>query len=174
MFLKLIDNTSEITGRIISWLVIVLTLVLGYEIVARYLFGAPTKWAFDLSYMIGGTFFLMGEAYTLKHRQHVRIDIFYGRFSARTRAAIDVVFYLLLFFPLWGGILYTLFPYVAFSWEVGERSMQGYWQPILYPFKTVMPIGVGLFMLQGLAEFCRSLVILVKGGGDETPEEGAA
>ena len=174
MFLKLIDNISEVTGRIISWLVIILTLVLGYEIVARYVFSAPTKWAFDLSYMIGGTFFLMGEAYTLKHRQHVRIDIFYGRFSPRVRAGIDVVFYLLLFFPLWGGILYALFPYVAFSWQVGERSMQGYWQPILYPFKTVMPIGVGLFMLQGAAEFCRSLIILVKGEADEIAEEGAA
>ena len=174
MFFKFIDNLSEITGQIISWLVIILTLVLGYEIVARYVFGAPTKWAFDLSYMIGGTFFLMGEAFTLKHRQHVRIDIFYGRFSPRTKAAVDVIFFLLLFFPLWCGILYALFPYVAFSWEVGEKSMQGYWQPILYPFKTVMPIGVGLFLLQGIAEFCRSLVILVKGEATETGKAGAA
>ncbi len=174
MFFKFIDTVSEITGRIISWLVIVLTVILGYEIIARYVFGAPTKWVFDLSYMIGGTFFLMGEAYTLKHRQHVRIDIFYGRFSPRTKAAVDVVFFLLLFFPLWGGILYALFPYVAFSWQVGERSMQGYWQPILYPFKTVMPIGVGLFLLQGVAEFCRSLIILVKGEAAGAGKAGAA
>ncbi|WP_166405042.1 TRAP transporter small permease subunit [Desulfonema ishimotonii] len=164
MFCKIIDTVSEYTGRAISWLVIVLTAVLGYEIVARYVFGSPTMWAFDLSYMIGGTFFLMGEAYTLKQRQHVRIDIFYGRFSRRTRAGIDVFFYLLLFFPLWCGILYALFPYVRFSWEVGERSMQGYWQPVIYPFKTIMPIGVGLFLLQGIAEFSRSLMILVRGG----------
>jgi TRAP-type mannitol/chloroaromatic compound transport system permease small subunit len=174
MFLKLIDSASEVTGRIISWLVIVLTLVLGYEIAARYLFGAPTKWAFDLSYMIGGTFFLMGEAYTLKHRQHVRIDIFYSRFSPRIRAGIDVVFFLLLFFPLWGGILYALFPYVAFSWEMGEKSMQGYWQPVLYPFKTVMPIGVGLLLLQGIAEFWRSLAILIKGDPAEAGQEADA
>jgi TRAP-type mannitol/chloroaromatic compound transport system permease small subunit len=113
--------------------------------------------------MLGGTFFLMGEAFTLKHKQHVRIDILYGRFSKRTRAAIDVFFYLVLFFPLWFGILYALIPYVSFSWEMGEKSMQGYWQPVIYPFKTVMPIGVGLFLLQALAEFCRSLLILIKG-----------
>ena len=163
MFFKIIDTISETTGRLISCLVIILTLILSYEIVARYVFGAPTKWVFDTSYMIGGTFFLMGEAFTLKHKQHVRIDILYGRFSKRTRAGIDVFFYLLLFFPLWIGILYALFPYVAFSWQMGEKSMQGYWQPIIYPFKTVMPIGVGLFLLQGLAEFCRSLLILIKG-----------
>lgn len=166
MFCKTIDIVSEYTGRAISWLVILLTAVLGYEIAARYVFGAPTKWAFDLSYMIGGTFFLMGEAYTLKHRQHVRIDIFFGRFSARKKAAIDALFYLLLFFPLWGGILYALIPYVSFSWQVGERSMQGYWQPILYPFKTVMPIGVGLFLLQGVAEFLRCLKVMIEGGQD--------
>lgn len=163
MFFKIIDTISETTGRLISCLVIILTLILSYEIVARYLFGAPTKWVFDTSYMLGGTFFLMGEAFTLKHKQHVRIDILYGRFSKRTRAAIDVFFYLVLFFPLWIGILYALIPYVAFSWEMGEKSMQGYWQPVIYPFKTVMPIGVGLFLLQGLAEFSRSLLVLIKG-----------
>ena len=163
MFLKCIDHISEITGRAVSWLVILLTLVLGYEIVARYVFGAPTKWAFDLSYMIGGAFFMLGEAFTLRHHQHVRIDIFYGRFSPKVRAGLDLLFYLVFFFPLWAGLLWFLFPYIAFSWQVGERSMQGYWQPILYPFKTVMPIGVGLFLLQGVAEFCRSLLILIKG-----------
>ncbi|WP_035246970.1 TRAP transporter small permease subunit [Desulfogranum mediterraneum] len=163
--IKTIDAVSEATGKVIIWLVMLLTAVIGYEIFSRYLLNQPTKWAFDLSYMIGGTFFLLGEAWTLKKRQHVRIDILYSRFSKRTRAMIDICLYLVFFFPLWGGILYTLIPYVAFSWEMGERSMQGYWQPIIYPFKTVMPIGVAMLLLQGVAEFLRNL-ILVCGGGE--------
>ena len=162
--LRVIDSISEWSGRTVSWLVLVLTLVLGYEIVMRYVFNAPTKWAFDISYMLGGSYFMLGEAYTLLKKRHVRIDIFYMRFSPRKQALVDVAFYVLFFFPLWGGLLYALIPYVYLSWVIGERSMQGYWMPILYPFKTVMPVAVFLFLLQGVADFLRSVLFLSKGG----------
>jgi TRAP-type mannitol/chloroaromatic compound transport system permease small subunit len=162
--LRVIDSISEWTGRTVSWLVLVLTLLLGYEIVMRYVFNAPTKWAFDISYMLGGSYFMLGEGYTLLKKRHVRIDIFYMRFSRRKQALVDVVFYILFFFPLWGGLLYGLIPYVYLSWVIGERSMQGYWMPVLYPFKTVMPVAVFLFLLQGVADFLRSVLLLSKGG----------
>ncbi|MFO7876318.1 MAG: TRAP transporter small permease subunit [Desulfovermiculus sp.] len=120
-----IDRLSTWVGWAASWLVLIFTFFIGYEVAARYLFSSPTKWAFDLSYMLGGSFFLLGQAYTLRYKQHVRIDIFYTRFSPRTKACIDVFFYLVFFFPLWGGLLYALIPYVIASWELGERSMQG-------------------------------------------------
>jgi TRAP-type mannitol/chloroaromatic compound transport system permease small subunit len=162
--LRVIDSISEWSGKTVSWLVLVLTVMLGYEIVMRYVFNAPTKWAFDLSYMVGGSYFMLGEAYTLLKKRHVRIDIFYVRFSPRKQALVDVIFYVLFFFPLWGGLLYALIPYVYLSWAIGERSMQGYWMPILYPFKTVMPVAVSLFLLQGVADFLRSVLLLSKGG----------
>jgi TRAP-type mannitol/chloroaromatic compound transport system permease small subunit len=158
-----IDAVSEWSGRAISWLVLILTFVLGYEVVMRYVFNAPTKWAFDISYMLGGSYFVLGQAYTLQKRRHVRIDIFYALFSPRKKALVEIVFYLLFFFPLWGILLWKLIPYVYFSWIMQERSMQGYWMPILYPFKTVMPVGILLFLLQGLAEFSRALIALKRG-----------
>ena len=158
-----IDTISEFSAKAIIWLVLILTAIISYEIFSRYVLNAPTKWAFDLSYMIGGTFFILGEAWTLKRKQHVRIDIFYGRFSTKTKAFINIVFYLCFFFPLWGGILWALIPYVQFSWEIGERSMQGYWQPVIYPFKTVMPVGVALLLLQGIAEMLRNIVVIREG-----------
>lgn len=162
--LSIIDAISEWSGKLVSWLVLVLTMVLGYEIVMRYVFNAPTKWSFDISYMIGGSYFILGEAYTLLKKKHVRIDIFYSRFSPRKKALVDILFYLLFFFPLWGGLLYVLIPYVSLSWELGERSMQGYWMPVIYPFKTVMPVAIFLFLLQGIAEFIRCVMALGKGG----------
>lgn len=161
--LNLIDRVSELTGRGISWIVLLLTFVLGYEVLMRYCFNAPTKWAYDISYMLGGTFFLLGAAYTLRMKGHVRIDLFYGQFSARKRALIDVFFYLLFFFPLWTGLLYYVIPHVYMSWALAERSLESYWRPPIYPFKTVMPIGVFLLLLQGFAEFVRSLTVLAKG-----------
>jgi TRAP-type mannitol/chloroaromatic compound transport system permease small subunit len=162
-FTQAVDRVSEWSGRTVSWLVLILTVMLGYEIVMRYLFNAPTKWAFDMSYMLGGSYFMLGEAYTLHKKAHVRIDIFYSRFSERNQARIDAIFYVFLFFPLWGGLLYALIPYVYLSWQIGERSMQGYWMPILYPFKTVMPVAIFMFLLQGIAEFVRCILIIGKG-----------
>jgi len=159
---NLIDSISEWTGKSLSWIVVVLTAVLGYEVLMRYFFNAPTLWAYDISYMLGGTFFLVGASYTLWMKGHVRIDIFYSRFPPRTQALIDVVFMLIFFFPVWIGLLYKLIPYVWLSWKLGERSLESYWRPIIYPFKTVMPIGVLLLSLQGIAEFIRRVFMLVK------------
>jgi TRAP-type mannitol/chloroaromatic compound transport system permease small subunit len=167
-FTALIDDISDATAAVIIYLVVALTLVLGYEIIARYAFNSPTKWAFDISYMLGGTFFLFGQAYALRHRRHVRIDILSSRFSTRTQAAVDVICYLVFFFPLWIGMLVYLYPYVMFSWSVQERSMQSYWQPLIYPFKTLMPIGLFLLVLQGVADFVRKLMTLL---GKETVHE---
>lgn len=163
-FLSVVDGISEWSGKTVSWLVLILTLIIGYEIIMRYVFNAPTKWSFDISYMLGGSYFLLGEAYTLLKKRHVRIDIFYNRFSERKKALIDIIFYLIFFFPLWIGLFYALIPYVYLSWTTGERSMQGYWMPILYPFKTVMPVGILLFLLQGIADFIRSVIVFRKGG----------
>ena len=105
-----IDAINEYTGRIVLWLAIVLTCVTGFEIISRYVFNAPTKWAFDISYMIGGSFFVLGQGFTLKNKHHVRIDLFYSRFSPRGRAWIDAVFYLVFFFPLWLSLIHISEP----------------------------------------------------------------
>ncbi len=162
-FLNILDSISEWTGRGVSWIVLVITIMMGYEVLMRYVFNAPTQWAYDLTYMLGGTFFFVGATYTLKMRGHVRIDIIYNRFTPRTQALIDVIFSLIFFFPVWIGLLYNLIPYVYLSWSVAERSLESYWRPPIYPFKTVMPIGTFLLLLQGTAEFIRSLSVLIKG-----------
>ena len=162
--IRTIDTFSELSAKVIIWLVLVLTAVISYEIFSRYVLDAPTKWAFDLSYMIGGTFFLMGEAWTLKRKQHVRIDIFYRKFSPqKPELSLMLSCISACSFPSGEASLYALIPYVQFSWEIGERSMQGYWQPIIYPFKTVMPAAVFLLLLQGTAEVLRNLIFICGG-----------
>ena len=162
-YIKAADTISEWSAKTTSWLVLILTLMTGYEIIMRYVFNAPTKWVFDLSYMLGGAFFVLGQGYTLRLNKHVRIDIFYSRLSDRGKALLNCFFYLIFFFPLWIVLLYLLIPYVYESWKVGERSMQGYWMPILYPFKTVMPVAVFILILQAIAEFIRCIITIVKG-----------
>jgi TRAP-type mannitol/chloroaromatic compound transport system permease small subunit len=161
--LRYIDLTSEVSGKAIGWFALLVTLVLVYEVASRYLFGSPTVWAFDISYMLGGTLFMIGAAWTYQTGGHVRVDIFYERYPRRVRAAIDVLMMLLLFFPVWVILFGYSIPYVQNSWAIQERSLESFWRPPIYPFKTVIPIALLLFLLQGLAQFVRSLVLAVWG-----------
>ncbi|MFZ5650386.1 MAG: TRAP transporter small permease subunit [Bacillota bacterium] len=162
--LSTIDRFNEMVARIFSWAMFALVLTMAYEVVARYVFNAPTLWSYDLSYFLGSLTLMLGMAYTLRVKGHVSIDIFYSRFSPRVQALLYVIFALLLFFPLWGMMVSVMIPHMMFSWAENEKSWVGTWQPIIYPFKTWITLGAIMLLLQGIAEFIRDLVVLVKGG----------
>src|SRR5512145_2717251 len=84
-----IDALSTVAGWFAGWLVVPLTLAVSYEVGARYLFNAPTQWASTITYMLYGTQFMLAAAYTLLKDGHIRTDVFYGRWSPRTRAIVD-------------------------------------------------------------------------------------
>jgi TRAP-type mannitol/chloroaromatic compound transport system permease small subunit len=161
--MHVIDSISEWTGRLIAWLIIPLVGGLSYEVFARYLFDAPTIWAYDTTYMLYGSHFMLGAGYTLLKKGHIRTDIFYNKFSPRLQGTIDATLYLLFFFP---GIIYFLWAGAAeaiHSWSLLERSDASPWRPPLYPFKTVIPIAAFLLLIQGVSEFLKSLHAARKG-----------
>ncbi len=90
---------STFVGQAASWLIIALTLIISYEVFSRYALGTPHAWVFDVSNMLYGALFMLAGAYTLAKRGHVRGDILYGFLSPRVQAGIDLVLYLLFFFP---------------------------------------------------------------------------
>ena len=98
IFLGRIDSVSRWSGKITRWLVYPLIGALCYEVIARYVFNAPTKWAYDITYMLYGTLFMMGAAYTLLVDGHVRVDALRTGLSPKTKAILEIVCYLLFFF----------------------------------------------------------------------------
>ena len=160
---KFIDTVSEWTAKIACWLIIPLVLGTVYDVFMRYLFKAPTKWAYELSWMEYGAFFLLGGAYGLLHAYHIRVDIFYKKLSERAQATFDAIMYLIIFFPVFYILIAHGSTYAAYSWSIGEHSYLSYWQPPVYPIKTVMPVAFLLFGMQGIAEFIRNAVFAIKG-----------
>jgi TRAP-type mannitol/chloroaromatic compound transport system permease small subunit len=129
-----------------------MTLAVAYEVAARYAWNAPTVWAYDVTYMLFGTQFMLAAAYTLLRGGHIRTDVFYERWSPRTRATVDAVSYVFFFFP---GMLFVLYAGTVeawHSWQIGERSDWTPWRPILYPLKSVIPLTALLMLLQGFVE----------------------
>ncbi|MGQ9696045.1 MAG: TRAP transporter small permease subunit [Thermodesulfobacteriota bacterium] len=158
-----IESISEWSGKITSWLSVPLVFFMSYDVIMRYLFQAPTKWAYEMTWMLYGALFILGGAYALKHNLHVRVDIFYNRWPLRKRAIFDIVVYILIFFPIFYILVKHSIIYAYYSWEVLECSYISYWQPPVYPIKTVMAVGFILFTLQGIAEFVRLIFQVFRG-----------
>lgn len=160
----LIDTViGEWSGRLFAWLVVPMVLGLCYEVFARYLFNAPTIWAYDVTYILYGSHFMLGAAYTLYKGQHIRTDMFYANFSVRWKGIVDAALYLLFFFP--GMILFMLAGWseTLQAWDINERSDASPWRPIIYPFKAVVPVAGILLIIQGMSEFLKSAYAAIKG-----------
>jgi len=158
-----IDRISTFVGQAASWLIIVLTLIISYEVFSRYALGTPHAWVFDVSNMLYGTLFMLAGAYTLAKRGHVRGDILYGFLSPRAQAGIDLVLYLLFFFPgvialAWAGI-----DFFEVSLAQNEHSSIAADGPPIYPFKAMIPVAGAFLLLQGVAEVIRCVVCLKQG-----------
>lgn len=162
-FLEAVDFVSEKTGKAVSWLVLALTGVLAVEVVARYIFNRPTYFAYDLTWMFLGAYTILAAAYTFLAEGHVRVDVFTSRLPERKRAILEVILYLIFFFPLLIMLVFACTDFAILSWRGDERSSVSLWKPPVYPFKTIMVAGFFLLALQGLAKFIRQLRIAVKG-----------
>jgi TRAP-type mannitol/chloroaromatic compound transport system permease small subunit len=158
-----VDAITDWGGKAIAWLVVPLVAALAYEVFARYFFHAPTVWAYDITYMIYGTLYMLGAAYTLLKGGHIRTDILYNMFSARWQGIVDASLYILFYFP--GIFLFFLagWEYADRSWEIMERTQVSPWRPYIFPFKTVIPVTLVLLLFQGISELLKSMYAVVKG-----------
>ena len=155
--LDCIDAIGEWSGLITRWLGLVLCLVVIFEVLSRYLFNSPTIWAFDTAMMLTSTVFLMGSAYVLKHNAQIKVDVLYNMMPKKGRFIIDMVFYLLFFFPF--TISMTWFGGKAALWslKVNEISNTSQWGESIWWWKAVIPLSFLLLTIQGVAEFIRVL-----------------
>ena len=119
--IETIDRIADWTGRVVAWLIIPMTIAVTWEVVARHFFRAPTIWAFDVTYMLYGTHFMLGTAYTLMRIGHVRTDMLYPNWSIRRQNWIDAIGYFFFFFP--AMILLFYFG----------------WQEFYHPFRSARP-----------------------------------
>jgi TRAP-type mannitol/chloroaromatic compound transport system permease small subunit len=162
-FLHTIDGISTWVGKAASWLIVALMAVVCVEVFKRYIMNMPTAWIFDADNMLYGTAFMLCGAYTLAQNAHVRGDFLYSSMRPRTQAALDIVLYVVFFFPGIAALIYAGSDYAADSWRIAEHSNVTAEGPAVYPFKTMIPIAGVLVMLQGVAEMVRCVVCLKTG-----------
>ena len=157
------DSLSAWFGKAFGWVIILMTFGMSYEVMVRYLFNSPTPWALDISFIMYGTLFMMGGAYTLSRGGHVRGDFLYRLWSDRTQAKLDLVLYILFFFPGILALVFTGWKYASRSWGYAEVSVNSPAGIPIYQFKTVIVAAGILLLVQGVAQVFRCIICIREG-----------
>lgn len=161
-----IDSLAETTGRAVSWLTLLLGIGGLLVVVLRYAFDSGFIWMQESLTWMHALVFMLGAAYTLRHDEHVRVDVVYRRLAPRARAAIDLAGTLFFLLPLCGYLVFESLPYVEVSWRIAERSREAGGLPALYLLKSAIPLMAVLLAIQGVAQALRCVVALQRAGGD--------
>ncbi len=168
--ISVLDRVSDALGRLLAAASFGIMVITFLVVVMRYGFNASglTVGGFRISSIalqesvmyLHAILFMLASAYTLKHNGHVRVDVFYRKFSPRAKAWVDLLGTLLLLFPMMGFILWASLDYVAFSWQIQERSGEAEGLPYVYLLKSLIPLMCALLMAQGLIEVLRNIAII--------------
>jgi TRAP-type mannitol/chloroaromatic compound transport system permease small subunit len=162
-YLLYIDKLSTLVGKTFSWSVLILTFVTVYDVTARYVFNAPTGWAYDTEYICYGTMFMMAGAYAVSRNAHVRGDFVARRLPIRVQASIELVLYFLFFFPGMLALLYSGFDFFHMSYLADEHSASSPNGPPIWPFKGIIPLAAFFLILQGIVEVIRCVITIREG-----------
>jgi TRAP-type mannitol/chloroaromatic compound transport system permease small subunit len=155
LFIRYVEAVNRFVGKGAMYLVFAMMGVLLFESTSRTLFNKPHIWAVEMAQFLMAAYYLLGGGYSMILKGHVRMDLLYGRWSARRKALADaltmpfLIFYLI--FLLYGGISST-----QYALEYGQVNYTP-WAPPLAPIKIIMTFGIILMLLQAIATFFKDL-----------------
>lgn len=167
---RLIDRFTDVTGKLVTWLSLLLILTTCGVVFLRYGLGGGSIALQESSSYVHASLFMLAMAFTLKQGGHVRVDVFYRSFSPRKQAMVDIAGTLLFLFPVCLLIFVLSLDYVSNSWAVRETSQEGSGLPFVYALKTLLLILPGLLMIQGFSELVKNLLFVLGKGGSHTVE----
>ncbi len=159
---RTVEGISHWSGEVVKHAIWLMIAILCYEVVARYVFSAPTIWAHHTSQQLFGAYSVLMGAYCLRYGQHIKMDAIYDRFPRRTRAILDsittLVILIFLGLMLWRGTLSALD-----SYRIGEVPHAIPFKPLLWPLRATIPLSAALCILQTLTNWARSLTMAFTG-----------
>ncbi len=154
--LRLIDAINEKIGSYAGLLLVVMTFMMTWEVVARRLFNSPTSWAWPLCVQLQLVVAALAGGYCVLHKAHVRMDVFYSRLSPKKQAIMDLATFVFVLIFL-GVAMWRATEMGLLSFSVLETTNVGFKPPIWHLKLIIVPLGILLFLLQEIAEFIRNL-----------------
>lgn len=168
-----IDKFTEFTGQSIAWLNVAMVVLTCLVVLMRYAFNHGSIVLQESAMYLHASVFLIASAYTLKHDEHVRVDIFYQGFSTKTKALVNLIGTLFLLIPVILFIGWSSWPYIESSWRVLERSPEAAGLPLVFLLKSLILVMVAALLIQAFAEILRCIAELAGVSADhDIREEG--
>lgn len=168
--IRLVHPINEWVGRTVAWLTTFLVLLVCFDVAQRSLFNTTAAWVMELEWHLFALIFLLGAGYSLKHDRHVRVDLFYAKFSEKDKALVNLLGTLLFLIPWCVLIIYFSFFYALDAYQIGEGSPDPGGLPARYIIKFAITIGIGLLFLQALALAANAALVLM----GKTPEASSS
>jgi TRAP-type mannitol/chloroaromatic compound transport system permease small subunit len=158
-FSRLIDAISDLIGKSIIWLILASVILSAGNAIVRKIFNTSSNALLEIQWYLFAAVFMLGAGYAFLKNAHVRIDFLSNRFSARTRNWIDILGILVFLGPLCVMLITTSWPLFMNAWESGEMS-QNAGGLIRWPIYLMIPVGMGLLLLQAAAELVKRVAFL--------------
>tara|TARA_B100001093_G_scaffold76510_1_gene67351 strand:- start:7 stop:591 length:585 start_codon:yes stop_codon:yes gene_type:complete len=162
-FISFADHLSTSIGKAFAWCIVILMGGTVYEVIMAYVFNAPTLWNFDFSMQMYGAILMMSGAYCLATESHVRGDVIYRLFKPRTQGWVDLILYLIFFFPGVLALTFYGYDYAALAWKIKETSWSSPAQIQIYMVKALIPAAGVTLIIQGISEVFRSIICIQTG-----------
>jgi TRAP-type mannitol/chloroaromatic compound transport system permease small subunit len=150
---NIIERGIEGIARVVSLVILIITLIISYEVIARYAFNAPTNWAWPINKQLFGVYVLFAGCYALIHKTHIRIEVLYQYFSPIMKRVIHWFTFIAALLFL-GSLLWKSYLMALEAWQVKETAV-GVFKLPLYPLKMMMPLGAALFILACLSVYLK-------------------
>ena len=158
--LAILEGINERAGILISWSTLFMVILICTEVVLRYLFNRSLIWMVELEIYLFAFSFLLAAGYAFKHDKHVRVDLFYTKFSPKKKAYINLIGGLLFLIPWCIISIIGCLKYANISWRIGEVSQQAGGLPMVYLLKYSIALGFILLLIQGVASVLRSILVI--------------
>ena len=157
---SLVNAINEWLGRFVSWLILAMVVITFFNVVMRYGFNFGLIAIQESVVYFHSIVFMLAIAYTYKHNAHVRVDIFYSKYSDRKKAWTDLLGTIFLLAPFCIYLISASFEYAFNSWVLLEGSREAGGLPLVFILKSLIPLMPLLLLLQGLSTICRSVITL--------------
>lgn len=157
-----LSEINERVGQAAAWITGILMLLICFNVTTRYLFNSSDAWRTELEWHLFALIFLLGAGYALKHDKHVRVDLFYAKFSEKQKAIVNFIGTLVFLLPWCAVIIYASYKYAHSSWMMNEGSPDN-GLPARYLIKFAITTGFVLLFLQAISLLMSSLSTIING-----------
>jgi len=158
--INFLDWIGERIGVLVSWVAVLLAIVIGLDVIIRYIFQFTFIWMIETEIYAFGILFLLGSGYTFKYGKHVRVDVFYTKMSEKRKAWIDLLGGACLLIPWCYVVIVSSWYYGLSSLMINEGSPQPGGLPALYVLKFCITLGFVFLLLQGISQMLKSVQII--------------